>query len=277
MTVLNTRISCADHTWNPVFGCTHVSPGCDHCYAEAIAKRFHGGFQVRLMPHRLADVRRFKPVVELGRRRAPLVFVNSMSDLYHREVPDAYLDRVFQHIATRPDAVFQILTKRPRRLLEDGRRRWGDGGVPQNLWLGVTVEDRRLARRVDMLRSLKQAAGPFTAFICAEPLLSAFHGISLDGIDWLILGGETGPGARRLDPAWADQAVAAAEAAGVPVWFRQWGRWQHHPYWPDARGRTVADRKADLIARGLELSPADQGGATLQGRLWRERPLVPAA
>lgn len=272
MTVLNTRISCADHTWNPVFGCTKVSPGCDHCYAEAIARRFHGGFHPRLMPHRLDDVRRFKPVDDGGGRRAPRVFVNSMSDLYHRAVPDDYLDRVFDRIATRPDVVFQVLTKRPQRLLADGKRRWAGGGVPANLWLGVTVEDRRLARRVDALRSLKQAVGGFTAYVCAEPLLSPFDGVSLDGIDWLILGGETGPGARPLDPAWVRGAMAAAEAAGVPVWFRQWGRWPSHPHWPDARGRTMRAKKADLVARGLELSPLDPGGATLDGRLWRAWP-----
>ena len=276
MTVLHTRISCADHTWNPTFGCTKVSPGCDHCYAEAIARRFHGGFRPRLMPHRLDDVRRFKPVpVGGGATRPPLVFVNSMSDLYHRAVPDAYLDAVFERIAGRPDVVFQVLTKRPQRLLMDGKRRWAGSGVPANLWLGVTVEDRRLARRVDTLRALKAAVGDFAAFVCAEPLLTPLDGVSLAGIDWLIIGGETGPGARPLCSTWVRDAVDAARTAGVPVWFRQWGRWPNHPHWPDARGRTLRARKADLVARGLELSPADQGGATLDGRLLRDLPLGP--
>ncbi|MCB2100309.1 MAG: DUF5131 family protein [Rhodobacterales bacterium] len=272
MTVLDTRISCFDTTWNPTFGCDKVSPGCDHCYAEIIANRFHGGFHLRLMPHRLADIRRFGPLERNGRRVPRRVFVNSMSDLFHRDVPDAYIDQVFDALATQPLTAFLVLTKRAEALARYARRRWGDGGVPENVWLGVTVEDQRLRARARILRDLKGDIGPFTAIACLEPLLGPVDRLDLAAMDWVIMGGETGGHARPLDPAWVRQGLAAAQAAGAAVWFKAWGRWPSNPLWAQARGRTQRARKHDLIARGLELAPEEQGGATLDGRLVRDMP-----
>ncbi|MCB9948801.1 MAG: DUF5131 family protein [Rhodospirillaceae bacterium] len=272
MTVLSTQISCADSTWNPATGCTKVSAGCDHCYAEAIARRFFGGFDLTLHPERLAQVTRFKPVERDGRRYPRLVFVNSMSDLWHRDIPDAFLDRVFDTIAGRPDAIFQILTKRPQRMLAYALARWRDAGVPANVWLGVSVEDNRVRRRIDDLRRLKAAAGDFTAYVNCEPLIGPVDGMDLTGIDWVLIGGESGPGARPVEARWVRQAIAGARAVGAPVWFKQWGRWQHNPLWPQAQGRTVRARRDDLVGRGLERMPQEHGGATLDGAVIQEFP-----
>ena len=272
MTVLSTQISCADSTWNPTVGCTKVSPGCDRCYAEAIARRFFGGFDLTLHPERLAQVRRFKPIERDGRLYPRLVFVNSMSDLWHRGIPDAFLDRVFEAIAGRTDAIFQILTKRPDRMLAYALARWGDTGVPANVWLGVSVEDNRVRGRVDALRRLKAALGAFTAYVNCEPLIGPVDRLDLTGIDWVLIGGESGPGARPVQAGWVRQAIAGAGAVGAPVWFKQWGRWQHNPLWSIAEGRTVRERRGDLIARGLERMPHEHGGATLDGAVIQQFP-----
>jgi protein gp37 len=275
LTVWDTRISCFDTTWNPTFGCDPVSAGCDHCYAEAIARRFHGGFALRLKPHRLTDVRRFHPIAEPGGEgsRPRRVFVNSMSDLFHPAVPEAYLHEVFYAVEATPKAVFIVLTKRPNRMATFAVARW-PRGVPDHLWLGVSVESPAVARRIDALREIKARTGRLTAYVNAEPLLAPLDGVDLAGVDWLGVGGEAGARARRCDPAWVRGAVERGRAAGGAVWFKAWGRWENHPRWPEARGRTKAARKADLVARGLELLPAEHGGTTLDGRLIQELPPV---
>lgn len=271
MTVLATRISCFDSTWNPTFGCDKVSPGCAHCYAEAIANRFHGGFHLRLMPHRLEDARRFGPVSESGLPRPRRVFVNSMSDLWHASVPDAYLHRVFDAIEGHPRTVFVCLTKRARRMASFAVDRWPKG-VPEHLWLGVSVEAPSVAHRIDALRTIKERTGRLTAYVNAEPLLASLEDVGLDGIDWLGVGGEAGARARACVPDWVRATVEAGQRAGAAVWFKAWGRWDNNPLWSLARGRTRADRKADLVARGLEKLPEEHGGATLDGRLVQELP-----
>ena len=271
MTVLTTRISCADTSWNPTVGCDSVSPGCDHCYARAIARRFFGGFTLRLHPERIADARRFRPVRRDGHVRPRLVFVNSMSDLWHRDVPDAFLDQVFDAIESNPNTVFQILTKRPKRMADYATRRWRQG-VPGHVWLGVSVEDARYRNRVKYLRKLQEKLGPATTYVVFEPLLGPVDGVDLTTVDWVIIGGETGPGARPTDIDWVRRAVADARRVGAAIWFRQWGRWPHHPRWAEARGRTQRERRADLVARRLELLPDEQGGATVDGAVLRELP-----
>lgn len=272
MTVFSTRISCFDATWNPTFGCDKVSPGCDHCYAEAIAKRFHGGFSLRLKPHRLRDAARFKPITGPHGPRPPLVFVDSMSDIWHEDIPDAYLDQVFDAIEANPRAVFICLTKRAPRMRAYCRRRWAATGVPGNLWLGVSVESAVQGGRLDALRRLRQDVGAFTSIVCAEPLLGPPQGLSLDGIDWVICGGESGSSARPIDPEWVRWLRETCAAGSVPLWFKAWGHWRHNPAWPHAQGRTLKDRKQDLLDRGLELCGTEQGGATLDGRLHRAMP-----
>lgn len=274
MTVLATQISCFDTTWNPTFGCTKVSPGCDNCYAEGIANRFHGGFGLRLQPKRLADVRRFGPLVDpaTGTRRPRRVFVNSMSDLFHRDVPDAYLDTVFEAIATQPDTVFCCLTKRPERLRGYAESRWGNAGVPGNVWLGVSVELDAVRARIDALRALKDRLGDFTAFLSVEPLLGLPVKQDYAGMDWIITGGESGARARRVQVDWVRAVLAKARAAGAAPWFRAWGRWEANPLWAQANGSTRKALQADLVAGGLELLPAEHGGATLDGALVQELP-----
>lgn len=274
MTVMKTRISCFDSTWNPTFGCDPVSPGCDNCYAEAIARRFHGGFALRLKPHRLADAARFKPITEASGPRPPRVFVNSMSDLWHRDIPDTYLDRIFEAAEGNPDAVFLCLTKRAPRMVDYGIRRWQRHGVPRHIWLGVSVEGGPQAGRLDQLRKLADAVGGCTQVACLEPVISPPDGINLTGMDWVICGGESGSRARRPDPDWMRRIRDDCAANAIPLWFKAWGHWQHNPLWDQARGKTIKARRDDLLQRGLELTDDEQGGATLDGRLHRALPTV---
>jgi len=271
MTVRRTRISCFDSTWNPTFGCDPVSPGCDHCYAEAIATRFHGGFHVRLKPHRLTEAATFKPVETPHGPRPRRVFVDSMSDLWHPGVPDAYLDRVFDAAEANPAALFICLTKRAPRLAAYVRARWAARGVPPTIWLGVSVESPAQGGRLDQLRRLKAEVGAFTAVACLEPLLGP-PDLDLSGMDWVVCGGESGAQARPVAAAWVRMARDRAHGAGAAFWFKAWGRWQHNPLWPKAQGRTQREKRNDLVARGLELCPEEIGGATLDGRLWQEVP-----
>ncbi|MCW2306625.1 phage Gp37/Gp68 family protein [Rhodobium gokarnense] len=272
MTVLDTQISCFDTTWNPSTGCTKVSAGCDNCYAEAIAKRFFGGFDLRLYPKRLSETRKFRPLV--GADGAPIprrVFVNSMSDLWHPGVPDDFLASVFDAIAGHPTTIFVCLTKRASRLRAFGERRWKTG-VPDNLWLGVTAETAAVANRIDQLRRLKDAVGPFTAYVNVEPLLEPVPGHDFSGIDWVGVGGEAGARARPCAEGWVRDVVDRAHGTGAAVWFKSWGRWENNPAWPLARGKTKKAKKQDLVDRGLELLPEEHGGATLDGRLVQELP-----
>lgn len=272
MTVLDTQISCFHSTWNPTFGCTKVSPGCDHCYAEAIANRFHGGFELRLKPQRLTELHRFRPVEENGRRVPRIVFVNSMSDPWHDAVSDAYLDRVFDAIEAQHETIFQCITKRHRRFLRYARNRWRESGVPRNVWLGVSAENDAYRVRIEALRALKDAVGDFTALANTEPVLGPVARHDYAEIDWVIAGGESGARGRPMQREWLDQALAAARRSGAAFWFKSWGRWENNPVWPLARGKTKAEKKRDLFERGLERLPEEHGGATLDGALIQERP-----
>lgn|GEM_PF-2554358 len=272
MTVLKTQISCFDTTWNPCVGCDKVSPGCDHCYAEAIAKRFFGGFHVRTHPERLKEVRKFKPLnIEDGTLVPRRVLVNSMSDLWHPEIPDRFIDDIFATIARHPHTIFVCLTKRSTRMRKYGERRWRTG-VPDNVWLGVSAETNQVRRRIDALRELKASVGNFTAYVNVEPLLELVDQHDYTDIDWVGVGGEAGAQARPCEEAWVRGVIAKARSVNAAVWFKSWGRWKNHPAWTQAQGRTLKEKKQSLIERGLELFPEEHGGATIDNRLLQELP-----
>jgi len=210
-----TKIEWTESTWNPVTGCTKISLGCRNCYAERLALRlkamgqpnYRNGFKVTVHPHVLD--------VPLRWRQPRTIFVNSMSDLFHKAVPFEFIRKVFDVICRASHHKFQVLTKRSRRLLElSGRLPW-----PQNLWMGVTVETADCISRMDHLRRTEAAI----KFVSFEPLLAPIPQIDLDSIDWVIVVGESGPHARPMHPDWATDIRDQRLAANVPFFFKQWG------------------------------------------------------
>jgi len=202
-------------TWNPLTGCTKVSPGCKHCYAERMALRlqamgldkYRNGFRLTLHPAALTEPLRWKT--------PHLIFVNSMSDLFHPEVPVEFIQEVFSVMATAHWHTFQALTKRASRLRElDALLSW-----PPNVWMGVSVEDQRYVDRIDDLRE----TGAAIKFLSCEPLLGPLPDLPLSGIDWVIVGGESGPGARPMEAEWVREIRDQCLAAGVAFFFKQWG------------------------------------------------------
>jgi len=211
----NTGIEWTNMTWNPVTGCTKVSQGCKHCYAERMAKRlramgaarYANGFKLTLQPDLLDLPKRWK--------QPRLIFVNSMSDLFHEAVPDEYIQLVFETMDACPHHVFQVLTKRSGRLRAlAGALRW-----PPNVWMGVSVEDERVVQRVHDLRAVPAAV----RFLSCEPLIGPLNELPLDGIHWVIVGGESGPRARPMEPEWVRAIRRQAETAGAAFFFKQWG------------------------------------------------------
>jgi protein gp37 len=210
-----TAIEWTHATWNPVRGCTKVSPGCKHCYAETFAERFRGvpghpfeqGFDLRLVPEALELPLRWKT----GR----LIFVNSMSDLFHEDIPDAYIEKVFDVIARASQHQFQVLTKRAERM----RAFTSTRRVPSNAWMGVSVETAEYRWRIKELRAVKAAV----RFLSLEPLLASVDTLDLRDIHWVIVGGESGPGAREMKAEWVRDIQRQCQRAGVPFFFKQWG------------------------------------------------------
>jgi len=209
------NIEWTESTWNPVTGCTKISQGCKNCYAERMAKRLHAmgseryrnKFAVTLHPD----------LVEMPKRwRAPrLVFVNSMSDLFHPEIPTDYISRVFRTMVECPQHTFQVLTKRSDRLAELAPALpWAE-----NIWIGTSVENRRVIGRVAELVSVPAAV----RFLSCEPLIGPLDNLPLRGIRWVIVGGESGPRARPMQAEWALSVLRQCRAAGVPFFFKQWG------------------------------------------------------
>lgn len=208
------RIEWTESTWNPVTGCSKVSPGCKHCYAVDMAHRlkamgaagYENGF-VTLHPSRLND--------PLKRRKATTYFVNSMSDLFHEAVPFDFIDKIIETVHACPQHTFQILTKRAERMAEYA----ADREVPSNAWLGVSVENRRHGvPRIDVLRSIDAVV----RFLSVEPLLEDVGSLQLNGIAWVIVGGESAPRARAMKAEWV-RSVREQCAADVPFFFKQWG------------------------------------------------------
>lgn len=217
---LNSHIEWTDATWNPVRGCTKISPGCKHCYAETFAERFRGvkghpyeqGFDLRLVPEKLTE--------PFAWRSPKLVFVNSMSDLFQPGVPDAYVQAVSRVMATANWHTYQVLTKRGERLRELLTEKLQFAGAQDNIWWGVSVEDRKYGLpRVDDLRQ----APARVRFLSIEPLLEDLGDIDLSGISWVIVGGESGPGARPIERDWVISIRKQCRMQSVPFFFKQWG------------------------------------------------------
>ncbi len=230
-----TRIEWTEQTWNPIVGCTKVSPGCKNCYAEIMARRLQGmgtpgyenGFNLSLLPERLKQ--------PLLRKKPTLWFVNSMSDLFHSDVPEGFIERVLEVIRQTPQHTYQVLTKRAERLPVYFARR----ECPDNLWLGVSVEDQKYGLpRIDQLRTVPARI----RFISAEPLLEDLGQIDLAGIHWVIVGGETGPKARPMRKAWVQNLQRQAAASGTAFFFKQWGRWGEDGQQPHIRSNQIDGR-----------------------------------
>jgi protein gp37 len=213
-------IEWTDATWNPVTGCTKISPGCDNCYAERFSERFRDvpghpfvtGFDLTLRPERLQH--------PLNWQRPRRIFVNSMSDLFHKDVPRAFVDQVFDTMERASWHSYQVLTKRSSLLRRYLTRRYAEQRGPRHIWCGVSVEDATRARtRIGHLRS----APAGLRFLSVEPLLGRLGRVDLSGIDWVILGGESGPRARPLHEDWARELRDQCLAQGVAFFFKQWG------------------------------------------------------
>lgn len=234
---LQSSIEWTQSTWNPVTGCDAISPGCDHCYAERMSKRlkamgnhaYRNGFAVTLQEQALELPKKWK--------KPQTIFVNSMSDLFHDDIPDTYILEVFRVMAEAHWHQFQVLTKRAARLSKlDQKIDW-----PANVWMGVSVESAKFQFRIDRLRKTSAV----TKFLSLEPLLGPLPNLNLEGIDWVIVGGESGPGARPMSPLWVSEIRDQCLTQEVPFFFKQWGG--------------VQKKKT---------------GRLLEGRTWDEMPLT---
>ena len=232
-------IEWTDATWNPVTGCTKITRGCDNCYAERFAERFRGvpghpfenGFDLTLRPERLSQ--------PLSWKRPRRIFVNSMSDLFHKEIPTEFIDRVFDTMEAADRHIFQVLTKRSALMKRYLELRYGPTVAPQHVWCGVSVEDHTATARIRHL----QATPAAVRFLSIEPLLGRVGDIDLQGISWVIVGGESGPNARPMDKRWVIDIRDLCVREGVAFFFKQWG------------GRTPKS-----------------GGRLLDGRTWDQMP-----
>jgi protein gp37 len=244
-------IEWTEMTWNPVTGCTKISEGCRFCYAERMAKRlqdmgveqYSDGFSIRLAPHILSEPFKW--------RRPRLVFVNSMSDLFHEDVPLEYILMVFDVMRATPQHIYQILTKRSRRLAELA------GCLPwkQNMWMGVTVENHGALYRIHDLAE----TNAHVKFVSFEPLLGPVNVSDLSRVDWVIVGGESGPRARIIKQEWIDSIFDLCRAEAIPFFFKQWGRRESNPNPDDPTARKGHKYYA-------------KGGCQLYGRVYREMP-----
>ena len=238
----STKIEWTEQTWNPCTGCSKISSGCQNCYAETMSKRlkamhtpgYEDGFQLSLHPERLEQ--------PLRRKKATIYFVNSMSDLFHEDVPDAFIDRVFEVIKQSPHHIFQVLTKRADRL----PIYFSNRTCPSNVWLGVTVEDKKTKKRIACLNKVKATV----RFLSIEPLLEDLGKLNLQKIHWVIVGGESGPRARPMLPNWVDSIKNQCEEMSIAFFFKQWGGWG-----------------ADGQKRSKKLN-----GRELNGQVWNQMP-----
>lgn len=208
-------IEWTEMTWNPVTGCTKISAGCKHCYAEIMAKRleamgiekYEAGFKVRMHEDALN--------IPYTWKKQKVVFVNSMSDLFHKEVPIEFIQKIFKVMNENPQHTFQVLTKRADRLLQiDKKLKW-----THNIWMGVSIENEKVANRLDYLRQTNAR----TKFLSCEPLIGPLPNLNLTGIDWVIVGGESGPKARSMESEWVLDIMDQCKATEVAFFFKQWG------------------------------------------------------
>jgi protein gp37 len=227
-------IEWTDATWNPVTGCTKISRGCDNCYAERFSERFRGvpghpfstGFDLTLRPERLAQPLKWS--------RSRMIFVNSMSDLFHKEIPRNFIDRVFDTMEEANWHIFQVLTKRSTIMRNYLKSRYQNRLCPRHIWCGVSVEDRQAISRITHLRASPVAV----KFISIEPLIGAIGPVDLTGIDWVIVGGESGPGARPIHLDWVREVRDQCQSQGVAFFFKQWGGLR-----PKSSGRELDGRE----------------------------------
>ena len=227
-------IEWTDATWNPVTGCTKITAGCDNCYAARFSERFRGvsghpfenGFDLTLREERL--------IQPLSWRRSRMIFVNSMSDLFHKQVPHWFIDKVFDTMEACNWHVFQVLTKRSSIMRDYLRRRYRDVAPPAHMWFGVSVEDHRAKARISHLC----AAPAAIRFLSIEPLIGPIGPMDLDGIHWVIAGGESGPNARPMHIDWARDVRDQCERKGVAFFFKQWGGLR-----PKSGGRSLDGRE----------------------------------
>src|SRR5262245_60947510 len=233
------KIEWTDATWNPVRGCDKISPGCKHCYAATFAERFRGvpghpyeqGFDLRLVPEKLAEPLRWT--------KPKMVFVNSMSDLFHNDVPDEYVEKVGEVMRVANWHTYQVLTKRSERLGKMLGTKLRRLAAEPHIWWGVSVENRKHGLpRIDHLR----AASAAVRFLSVEPLLEDLRIIDLTGISWVIAGGESGAGARPMCPEWVRSIRDQCRAAEIPFFFKQWGGTRKH-----LTGRTLDGRTHDAM------------------------------
>ena len=244
------EIEWTDATWNPVRGCTKISPGCAHCYAEVFAERFRGvpghpyeqGFDLRLVPEKLLEPMRWS--------QPRMIFVNSMSDLFHEDVPDDYIQAVASVMQHADWHTYQVLTKRSARLCNLLRTKLKSVANAPHIWWGVSVENRRVG--LPRVRDLQQT-GARMRFLSIEPLLEDLERIDLSGLNWVILGGESGPGARPLERDWVVSIERQCRIAGVPFFFKQWGGVRKAE-----AGRTLFGRTYDEFPSIVRSSPPDR-------------------
>jgi protein gp37 len=232
---VQSTIEWTDATWNPVRGCTKISPGCKHCYAERFAERFRGvaghpfeqGFDLRLVPEKLADPLRW--------RTPKMIFVNSMSDLFHDGIPDGYIEAIARVMIQANWHTFQILTKRSQRMRDLLRTKLDFAAKQRNIWWGVSVEDKQYGLpRIDHLRE----SGAAVRFLSVEPLLEDLGPVNLTSISWMIVGGESGPGARPMEGSWVRALRKQCRESQVKFFFKQWGGVRKHE-----AGRTLDGRE----------------------------------
>ena len=234
------EIEWTESTWNPVTGCTKVSPGCAHCYAERISLRlqaagqrnYRNGFRLTVHEHALK--------IPLRWQKPRVVFVNSMSDLFHERVPGGFIQKVFDTMRRADRHVFQVLTKRSKRLVElSAEIDW-----PDNVWMGVSVENEDYTFRINDLRETEATV----KFLSLEPLLAPLPDLDLEDIDWVIVGGESGPRARPMRKEWVTQIRDQCLSSGVPFFFKQWGGVNRK-----RAGRTLEGRKWSEMPRQIQL------------------------
>jgi len=239
------KIEWTEQTWNPSAGCTKISSGCKNCYAETMAIRLQGtgavgyenGFNFNTVPSRLND--------PLKRKNPTVFFVNSMSDIFHENMPEEYLDRIFEVIENTPHHTYQILTKRADRMYDYFSKR----PVPSNVWLGVTVENKQQGLpRIDKLRHLNAKV----LFLSVEPLLEDLGAMNLTNIDWVIVGGESGNRARPMEKEWVVNIKQQCENECIAFFFKQWGTWGE-----------------DKVKRSKKLN-----GKELDGKIWQQYPEI---
>jgi protein gp37 len=242
---LNSHIEWTDATWNPVRGCTKISPGCKHCYAETFAERFRGvqghpyeqGFDLRLVPEKLTEPFRW--------RSPKLVFVNSMSDLFHEGVPDDYIEMVCRVMLAAKWHTFQVLTKRSSRLRDLLCGRLQFAAEQEHIWWGVSVEDRKYG--LPRIRHLQESPARMR-FLSIEPLLEDLGAFNLSGISWAIVGGESGPGARAMREEWVLAIRDQCRNSRVPFFFKQWGGVRKKRYGRELEGQTYDEYPQRVLA-----------------------------